>query len=78
MNQKEQDVSARSHRGSQDLAVPILALLPRGGLRKSLSGEFRVQEGVLSPPKWGAGAEIPQLPDLHLYVMMCACKKSTP
>lgn len=53
MNQKEQDVSARSHRGSQDLAMPILALLPRGGLQKSLSGEFRVQEGGSQPPKVG-------------------------
>lgn len=54
VNQKEQDASARSHRGSQDPAVPILTLLPRGGLQKSLSGEFRVQEGGSQPPKVGS------------------------
>lgn len=78
VNQKDQDVSARSHRGSQDPAVPILALLPGGGLQKSLSGEFRVQEGGSQPPEVGSRSRNPPTPPPSpVYCDVCLQKINT-
>lgn len=57
---------------------PSSPCCPGEGFKNPFRGSLGCRRGVLSPPKWGAGAEIPQLPHLPLCIVMCACKKSTP